>query len=228
MTVFKNVMDNDVLDKVKKLTYFFASKFSVKEPTEDIFHDIILKMYDSAYLSRYDVQRSLHNYLSGFVYNHFCKVYKREAYPVSRAISMSKDSTDADVKDVCRSLKADSVDHEQQQDVSKLYEDLKTTSTFSSFVVYTSNSEYVGAFDINKYERYISNPDNVIFTRSTATVFYLLYMGFSQTEIKEILDVSKSWVSQTIHKISLISDVVEFARAMDVDYSKYNSKQHKP
>ena len=82
---------------------------------------------------------------------------------------------------------------------------------YTSFVAYDKDLNYLGAFNKSYFEDFSKKEDVFLFKRCTGTVFKLLYNGISQTEIKELLFVSKSWVSKMVKRIQQYQPVREYA-----------------
>jgi predicted XRE-type DNA-binding protein len=212
-------LDKEVIDKVDHLVKFYSSKFFIrKTQREDILQDVYLKLLTSGYLKRYDGSRPLHNYLSGFVYNHFCKVYKVENYDVEKAASIYNPVAGTD-----NLMLLDTLEDVQDEDVSfymyisNIHKLLLKKFGFSSFVLYNRELVYLGKFSYEAFENFESLDDTLIFTRSPAQVFSFIMAGMSQADIKEILLVSKSWVSKIVKRISELEELQEFAESKGVD-----------
>jgi len=204
----------EVIEKIKFLCKSYYYKFNIKEPFDDIFQEVIFRLLKTKYLDRYDSSKPLHNFLSGFIFNFFCKVYKKENYVVNKALSLDKNLGSSSSESYCLANFIPSSDVEEE-DTQVLLETIMTRLEsifpFSSFVVYNEELFYVGAYKKPFYEKFF-NTENIIFTRSHATVFNFLYLGMSQVEIKDFLKVSKSWVSKIVTSISELKEVRELAQ----------------
>lgn len=210
-----NKMDPKVLENIRKLSASYHYRFTVKEPLDDVFQDVVLQLMVTKYMDRYDGSRPIHNYLSGFIYNFFCKVYRKEHYAVNQAQSLDKDINPAFSDfSLANILESDS---ERDMDSDLLLEtirkNLERQYPFSSFVVYTSekNLRYVGAFKKPEYPKYFNKAQFITLTRSHSTVFHYLGVGLTQVEIKDLLHVSKSWVSKIVTSIAEVEEVKDFA-----------------
>lgn len=203
-------LNSDVLARLNNLTRFFYFKFSVKEPFEDVYHDLVYQIIHYDYLSRFDNTKPLHNYLSGFVYNHFCKLHTREHYKVSQALSLDKELSGTEHYTISDFVQAEERDPDMDMEIEFLAAHLNSYLGFSSFVVYSDSLKYKGAYSIIYYDTLSSDPNNILFERSAAVVFKFLYLGMSQSEIKDILKVSKSWVSKIVKRISEVPEIRKF------------------
>lgn len=205
-----SIHDKDTFDRVKNLVNFYYFKFVLKEPFNDVFNDLVYSIMRSKYLERYDGSRPIHNYLSGFVYNHFCKVYKKESYVVSRAESLDQEMfEDSDTVLSDRIEIAHNFDCDSNLEVANIIKILDSHFYYSTFVSFDKNLRFEGVFDISSRQEF--DATHCVFPRSASVVFLLLFKGLSQTDIKQVLRVSKSWVSKTVTAISEVPEIREYA-----------------
>ena len=205
-----SIHDPEVFNKVKKLVDFYYYKFSLREPQEDVFHDVVLSLMTTRYLERFDSSKPIHNYLSGFIYNHFCKTYKREGYAVSKAQHLEASLTEEGDFSLLSTIDASSnFDPDDAIAMEQIASVLDERFPFHTFIVYDSCMRFYGVF---------STEDNIEFDdsyfiihRSSSQVFKFLYRGMSQTEIKDLLLVSKAWVSKIVSRIISIPELRSFA-----------------
>lgn len=210
--------DSEVLQKVKFLTHFYYNKFNVKEPVEDIFADIYVNLAKYKYIERWDRKRPFHNYLSGFVYNHFCKLFKKEGYAVSRADHL-EDYLYVDSQATLQSRipAVAEGDSDLEIAIKELIKQYQQKEKFLSYVLYDENLFCLGVYEtrIRKVRE-----DDIILKRSTSQVLELAYKGLSQTEIKRVLQVSKSWVSKSMGEISSDPEFIALARDFGIKLDK--------
>lgn len=205
-----SIHDKDTFERVKNLVNFYYFKFVLKEPFNDVFNDLVYSLMKSKYLERYDGSRPIHNYLSGFVYNHFCKVYKKESYVVSRAESLDQELfLDSDTT-LGELIEVESYqDSDSKLEMENIVKILDSHFFYSTFVSFDKNLRFEGIFDAS--ERNNFDDSHFVLPRSHSVVFTLLFKGLSQTDIKQVLRVSKSWVSKTVTAISEVPEMRDLA-----------------
>ena len=80
---------------------------------------------------------------------------------------------------------------------------------YHTFIVYDKNLRFFGVFSSE------DNPplDSTYFIiyRSASQVFNLLYIGMSQADIKDLLLVSKAWVSKIVSRIISLDELRDLA-----------------
>lgn len=207
-----SIHEPEIFNKVKKLVDFYYYKFSIREPQDDVFHDIVLSLMSTMYIERFDDSKPIHNYLSGFIYNHFCKAYKREGYAVNQAQGLEVSLTeDGDFTLLSTIDSASNVDPDDSIELEAILNLLEEKFPPHTFLVYDNNLRLFGIFskdDVLDFDF----PYFIVY-RSVGQVFRLLYEGLSQTEIKDLLLVSKAWVSKIVSRIVSLEELQNFAKS---------------
>ena len=207
-----SIHEPDIFNKVKKLVDFYYYKFSIKEPQEDVFHDVILSLMSTHYIERFDDSKPIHNYLSGFIYNHFCKCYKREGYAVNQAQGLEVSLTEQGDFTLLSTIdSAADTDPDDSIEVESILNILERKFPHYTFIVYDKNLRFFGIY--SKDDNLVLDSSYFVVYRSVGQVFKLLYSGMSQTEIKDLLLVSKAWVSKIVSRIVSLSELQEFAKS---------------
>jgi len=208
-----SIHDKDVLAYVEKLCKSYYYKFNVKEPFDDVYHNVVLQIITTKYLERFNPEiRPLHNYLSGYIYNYFCKVYKKEGYAVNQARSLEDSLVpDGDSFTLLSTIASEEdVDEDASMEIEFIIKCLDEKFPYFTYLVYNSNLRVEGIFSV--VEDVSFDETFLIVPRSAAQVFKLLYLGFNQTEIKNLLLVSKSWTSKVVSRIVSLEELRDFAK----------------
>lgn len=194
-------LNPEMLDRISRYVKFYYYKFKLAEPIDDIYQEVILQLITTNYLSRYDETRSLHKYLSGFVFNIFCSQYNKEKKKESLFVSLDIEVNSE--TETC--LSAMLVDDnsivgnnytEHWAEVTKVLNDL-VEDKCSTYIIYNKDlSEVIGIFEVGKEAPKVNIEEVVILKRDLLTVFILLYVGYNKAEIARLLNVSLSWVSK--------------------------------
>lgn len=206
-----SIHNADVFERVKKLTSFYYYKFNIREPFNDVLNSIVLALMVSKYLERFDNSRPLHNYLSGYIYNHFCKVYKKEQYNVNRAVCIDDSSSEEYIKPYIEKIESSNDDPDDSLTIEAISKILDFRFPYHTFLAYNRNLRIAGIFTIDKEDSLRST--HYIIPRSAGQVFRMLYSGMTQAEIKNLLLVSKSWTSKVVSRIVSLTELREFARS---------------
>lgn len=208
-----SIHDKDVLAYVEKLCKSYHFKFNVREPLEDVFHNVVLQIITTKYLERFNPSiRPLHNYLSGYIYNYFCKVYKKEGYAVNQARSLEESLVpEGDTFTLLSTIdSSEDVDVDASMEIEYIIKCLDKKFPYFTYLVYNSNLRIEGIYTVGEDVSF--DTSYYVIPRSAAQVFKLLYLGFNQTEIKNLLLVSKSWTSKVVSRIVSLEELRDFAK----------------
>mgnify|MGYP001771211075 CR=1 FL=1 len=207
-----SIHDEEIFERVKKLVNFYYFKFNVREPQHDVLNSVVLSLMTTKYIERYDNSRPIHNYLSGFIYNYFCKLYKREGYSVSKAQALEQPLTDEEGFTLLSTIEAEvDYDPDDSMEVEHIAKLLGRKFPYHTYLVYDCNLRIHGIFTV--LDKVSFDSSYFIIPRSAEQVFRLLYMGLSQTDIKSLLLVSKSWTSKIVSRIISLKELRDFARS---------------
>ena len=150
--------------------------------------------------------------MSGFIFNFFCKVYKREGYAVAQASGLETQLTDQGDFTLLSTIdSAANYDPDDHMEYESLLQLLDERFPFFTFLVYSSDLRLHGIFSVEDKVSFDSS--FFVIPRSASLVFSLIYSGFSQTEIKDTLLVSKAWTSKIVDRIKSLEEVKAFARS---------------
>ena len=207
-----SIHEPEIFNKVKKLVDFYYYKFSIREPQEDVFHEVVLSLMTTHYIERFDDSKPIHNYLSGFIYNHFCKMYKREGYAVNQARGLETSLTEEGDFSLLSTIDVSAdEDPDDAIEMGFILNLLEKKFPYYTFIVYDKNLRLHGVF--SKDDNVSFDSSYFIIPRSVSQVFRLLYSGMSQTEIKDVLLVSKAWVSKIVSRIISLDELRDLAKS---------------
>lgn len=198
----------DCLPRIEKLVNFYYRKFNADvlgTPLEDMYQETVYQILRTKYLDRYDYTRSVHVYLSGFIYNLFCHTFNRGMSAVSQAESIERGSEATNFSVLSR---VGTTEHaaEDKQEYEYIVKMLRKRFKAEVYSVFDKNLHFICTTkEIGNYK------GNYVIPHSPSYIFILLHQGLSATEIKHTLHMVPANFTALIKLLASVPEIRDWA-----------------
>jgi hypothetical protein len=221
------------MDAIEHVIRYTHQKFvrSMDVDLEEMRGTVYTRLLETDYLSRFDpAVGRLHIFLFGFIVNLYRKEYGVQKHPVNNAVSL--DAADEDEDPKIMELVAPTPNDDYWIQVQSILDILHAEERCTSVACHTYDYPFgpPDYRDLNHVTvpklssalsvrgKYICQcrieaadiPNVLAFPRKLSVIFGLLSLGYIQTEVMSILNVSKTFISSKVGELSRVEPIREW------------------